>query len=110
MIAWTLRPRDRRVARHLVGGKPVLIAGTMRQVSRFHGMSKQAEACRRKAAECERAAVLAPRPDVQAIYRDLARQRQQMAEQSEDLERRHSNSRRLNAPPDGPAEPPATAC
>jgi hypothetical protein len=25
-------------------------AGTMRQVSRFHGMSEQAEACRRKAA------------------------------------------------------------
>jgi len=72
MIAWTLRPRDRRVARHLVGGKPVLIAGTMRQVSRFHGMSEQAEACRRKAAECERAVALATRPAMQAIYRDLA--------------------------------------
>jgi|SRR6516162_3572748 len=93
MIAWTLRPRDRRVARHLVGGKPVLIAGTMRQVSRFHGMSEQAEACRRKAAECERAVVLATQPDVQAIYRDLARQWHEMAKQSEDLERRHSNSR-----------------
>ena len=93
MIAWTLRPRDRRVARHLVGGKLVLIAGTMRQVSRFHGMSEQAEACRRKAAECEQAVVLATQPHVQAIYRDLARQWQEMAEQSEDLERRHSNSR-----------------
>ena len=103
MIAWTLRPRDRRVARHLVGGKPVLIAGTMQQVSRFHGMSEQAKACRRKAAECERAVVLATRPDVQAIHRDLARQWQQMAEQSEDLERRHSNSRLPSAPPDGKA-------
>ena len=43
-------------------------AGTMRQVSRFHGMSEQAEACRRKAAECERAVVLATRPDMQAIF------------------------------------------
>jgi hypothetical protein len=39
-------------------------AGTMRKVSRFHGMSEQAEACRRKAAECEQAVVLATRPDV----------------------------------------------
>ena len=107
MIARTLRPRDRRVARHLIGGKPVLIAGTMRQVSRFHSMLEQAEACRRKAAECERALVLATRPAVQAIYRDLARQWHEMAEQSEDLERRHSNSRLPSAKPDGPATPPA---
>ena len=59
----------------------------MRQVSRFHDMSEQAEACRRKAAECERAAVLATRPDMQAIYRDLANQWREMAEHSEDLER-----------------------
>ena len=76
------------------GSKPVMaVLGTMRQVSRFHGMSEQAEACRRKAAECERAAVLATRPDMQAIYRDLARQWHRMAEHSEDLERRQSNSR-----------------
>jgi hypothetical protein len=55
----------------------------MRQVSRFHGMSEQAEACRRKAAECKRAVALATRPDMQAIYRDLARQWHEMAEQSE---------------------------
>ena len=103
MIAWTLRPRDRRVARHLVGGKLVLIAGTMRQVSRFHGMSEQAEACRRKAAECGRAVALATRPDMQAIYRDLARQWHEMAEHSEDLERRHSNSRLPSAKPAGAA-------
>jgi hypothetical protein len=52
-------------------------------------MNEQAEACRRKAAECERAAVLATQPAVQAIYRDLARQWLEMAEQSEDLERLH---------------------
>jgi hypothetical protein len=40
-------------------------------------------------AECERAVVLATQPAVQAIYRDLARQWHEMAEQSEDLERRH---------------------
>ena len=107
MIARTLRPRDRRVARHLIGGKPVLIAGTMRQVSRFHGMSKQAEACRRKAAECEQAVVLATRPDMQAIYRDLARQWHEMAKHSEDLERLH---RPPNAKPAGAASQPATAC
>ena len=73
----------------------------MRQVGRFHGMSEQAEACRRKAAECEQAAVLATRPDVQDIYRDLARQWHRMAEQSEDLERRHS--RLPSAKPDGKA-------
>ena len=76
-----------------------------RQVSRFHGMSEQAEACRRKAAECERAAVQAPRPAVQAIYRDLARQWHEMAKHSEDLERRHSNSTPPSAKPAG-----ATAC
>ena len=82
----------------------------MPQVSRFHGMSEQVEACRRKAAECERAAVQATRPAVQAIYRDLARQWHEMAEQSEDLERRHSNSRLPSAKPDGGASQPATAC
>ena len=61
-----------------------------RQVSRFHGMSEQAEACRRKAAQCEQALVLATRPDIQAIYRDLARQWHEMAKHSEDLERRLS--------------------
>ena len=75
----------------------------MRQASRFHGMSEQAEACRRKAAECEQAVVLATRPDVKAIYRDLARQWHEMAEQSEDLERRQSNSRLPNAKPAGAA-------
>jgi hypothetical protein len=103
MIARTLRPRDRRVVRHLIGGKPVLIAGTMRQVSRFHGMNEQAEACRRKAAECGRAVALATRPDMQAIYRDLARQWHEMAERSEDLER-------LHRPPNAKPEKPATAC
>jgi hypothetical protein len=80
----------------------------MRQVSRFHGMSEQAEACRRKAAECERAAVQAPRPDMQAIYRDLARQWHEMAEHSEGLERRHSKL--PSAKPDGKASQPARAC
>jgi hypothetical protein len=61
----------------------------MRRVRRFHGMNEQAEACRRKAAECERAAVPATQPDTRAIYRDLARQWHEMAEQSEDLERLH---------------------
>jgi hypothetical protein len=83
-------------------------AGTMRQVSRFHGMLEQAEACRRKAAECEQAVALATRPDVQAIYRDLARQWHQMAEQSEDLERRYSNSRLPSAKPAGAATQLAT--
>jgi len=82
----------------------------MRQVSRFHGMSEQAEACRRKAAECEQAVVLATRPGVKAIYRDLARQWHRMAEQSEDLERRHSNSRQPNAKSAGKASQPAASC
>jgi hypothetical protein len=85
-------------------------AGTMRQVSRFHGMSKQAEACRRKAAECEWAVVLATQPHLQAIYRDLARQWHEMAKHSEDLERRHSNSRLHSAKPAGRASRPAIAC
>jgi len=84
----------------------------MRQASRFHGMSEQAEACRRKAAECEQAVVLATRPDVKAIYRDLARQWHEMAEHSERLERWHSNSRPRNVKPDGAAaiSRPAIAC
>jgi hypothetical protein len=81
--------------------------GTTRQVSRSHGMSEQAEACRRKAAECERAVVLATRPDVKAIYRDLARQWQEMAEHSENLERWHSNSRLPSVKSGNYREPPS---
>ena len=73
----------------------------MRRVRRFDGMNEQAEACRRKAAECERAVVLATQPDVQAIYRDLARQWHEMAKHSEDLEPRHSKL--PSAKPDGTA-------
>jgi hypothetical protein len=54
-------------------------------------MNEQAEACRRKAAECERAVVLATQPDMQAIYRDLARQWHEMAKHSEGLERLHKS-------------------
>ena len=79
---------------------PATELGTLRQVRRFDDMNEQAKVCQRKAAECERSAVLATDPREQAMYRDLARQWHEMAEQSEELERRRSASKeqRRHAP------------
>jgi hypothetical protein len=56
-------------------------------VRHLNGMSEQARACLRKAAQCERAAVLAIDPDTQATFRDLARQWREMVNSYVDLDR-----------------------
>jgi len=53
-------------------------------------MGKQADVCRKKAAECERMAILAIEPEKRAMYAQLAAQWREMSEQAERFDRRHS--------------------
>lgn len=53
-------------------------------------MIHRAEACRNKALNCERAALIATDSNVQAAYRDMARQWREIAEQAEALDRRQA--------------------
>jgi hypothetical protein len=53
-------------------------------------MGKQADVCRKKAAECERIAILAIEPEKRAMYTQLAAQWREMSEQAERFDRRHS--------------------
>ena len=57
------------------------------EVRHLNGMSEQAQACLRKAAQCERAALLATDPGAQATFRDLARQWREMVAACQDLNR-----------------------
>ena len=50
----------------------------------------RAEACRDKALKCERAALIATDPKAQAAYRDMARQRREIAQQAEVLDQRQA--------------------
>jgi hypothetical protein len=50
----------------------------------------RAEACRNKALKWERAALIATDSEVQAAYRNMARQWREIAEQAEVLDRRQA--------------------
>jgi hypothetical protein len=53
-------------------------------------MIQRAEACRNKALKCERAALIATDSEVQAAYRNMARQWREIAERAEALDRRQA--------------------
>lgn len=53
-------------------------------------MIHRAEACGNKALNCERAALIATDSNIQAAYRDMARQWREIAEQAEALDRRQA--------------------
>ena len=61
-----------------------------RGLVRLDGMGKQADECRKRAAECERMVILAIEPEKRAMYAQLAAQWREMSEQAEWFDRRHS--------------------